>query len=89
MGLVRELVDELIEMPKQADNYFSSKNEMEFVLRLGYAILNLVFQFIDCVLVPYYTCLLFKNDYNFSLFKRPLVIIGVFASCFSICQFLY
>ena len=89
MGLIRELVDEIIPLPKQKDHDFISKNEMACIYRISYAFINLFFQFIDCLAIPYFTLSLFAGLYNFGWIKWVLILLGVFSSDFNIIQSIY
>jgi hypothetical protein len=49
----------------------------------------LFFQFIDCLVIPYFTLNLLAGLYNFGLLKWVLILSGVFSSVFSIIQSIY
>ena len=91
MGLVRELFDEVISLPKAHEHNFDIKgNISSFHFRFFYAFLNLIFQVIDCLIIPYYTLLLYYSLlHGFGYLKMMLVVIGAFSSIFSIYQVLY
>lgn len=89
MGLFRELTDELIPLPKQADTIPLGDKEFASVYRLGYTFLNLIFQAIDCIVIPALTYLIFSRAISVGLLRWPLIIVGGLASGFSILQALY
>ena len=89
MGLIRELIDEIIPLPKQADTIPLGDKEFASVYRVGYTFLNLIFQAIDCVIIPVLTYLIFSEAISVGLLRWPLIIVGGLASGFSILQALY
>lgn len=89
MGLVRELVDEIIPLPKQMDSTFEDKNEVVSVYRMSYVFVNLIFQLIDCVVIPIITIASFKGVFDLSWLNWVVVFIGGAASVFSLSQSLY
>jgi hypothetical protein len=89
MGLVRELFDELISLPKQADHEILGENIIATKWRIPYAILNLLFQIIDCVIIPYFTMLAFTGHIQNGILSWGILIFGFPASVFSLLQALY
>jgi hypothetical protein len=89
MGLVRELVDEIIPLPKQMDSTFENNNEVVSVYRLSYAFINLLFQCIDCVVIPAITLFCFIGALNLGWVNWVIIILGGIASIFSLFQSLY
>jgi hypothetical protein len=89
MGLVRELVDEIIPLPKQMDSTFENKNEVVSVYRLSYVFVNLIFQLIDCVVIPIITISSFNGVFDIGWLNWVVIIIGGAASVFSILQSVY
>jgi hypothetical protein len=89
MGLVREIFDEVISLPKQADHNVIGENIMEATWRFPYTFLNAVFQIIDCVVIPYYTILAYFDGFESAILKWLILVPGLLASIFSIAQFLF
>jgi hypothetical protein len=89
MGLVRELVDEIIPLPKQMDSIIENKNEVLSVYRLSYVFVNLIFQLIDCVVIPIITISSFNGVFDIGWLNWVVIIIGGAASVFSILQSVY
>ena len=89
MGLVRELVDEIIPLPKQMDSTIENKNEVVSVYRMGYVFVNLIFQLIDCVVIPIITIASFNGVFDIGWLNWVVVIICGAASIFSLLQSLY
>ena len=89
MGLVRELVDEMLPLPKQMDSTFERENEVISIYRFSYAFINLVFQSIDCLLIPMLTVYCFIGVINFGWLNWVVIILGGIASIFSLGQSLY
>ncbi len=89
MGLVQALIDEAINLPKQADHTFIGNKQTECINRLGFSFLNLIFQTLDCVIIPYLTYLCFSDVFELGWLKWIIIILGGSASIFSITQFLY
>jgi hypothetical protein len=89
MGLIQALVDEIIPFPKQADYESIGNKQMVCVNRLAHAFLNLVFQTIDCVIIPFGVLACFSGQLNFGLLNWIIIVVGGLASTFSIVQFLY
>lgn len=89
MGLVRELIDEIIPLPKQANTIPLGDKEFASVYRVSYTFLNLIFQAIDCVVIPAITYFIFSEAISVGWLSWPLIIIGSLASGFSILQAFY
>ena len=89
MGLVRELVDEIIPLPKQMDSTFQNNNEVVSIYRLSYAFINLLFQTIDCLLIPMVTVYSMLGIINLGWVNWVIIIIGGISSIFSLFQSLY
>ena len=89
MGFIQALFDELFPLPKQSDMISIENKRIVSVNRLSFSILNLIFQFIDCILVPFFTLSCFKGQFNFGWITWIFIFIGGLASIFSIFQFLY
>jgi hypothetical protein len=89
MGLIQALFDEIIPLPKQADYEIIGNKEMICINRLGFSFLNLIFQTIDCVVIPFVTLYCFSGKIQLGLFNWVIIIFGGLASIFSIFQFLY
>lgn len=94
MGLVLELVDEILPV-RPKGNSIISKFDVEKGIRtdrwtLRFSIPNAVFQFIDCIVVPMLALYLIKEVMDdFSLIQGILALLAVASSLFSISQFLY
>jgi hypothetical protein len=89
MGLIRELFDEIISLPNQQKNEFIEDNVIASTSYVGYALINLFFQIIDCIIVPGITYLCLTNKLNVGFFNWAIIIIGGFASVFSLFQVVY
>ena len=89
MGLIRELVDEIIPLPKQMDSTFENNNEVVSIYRLSYAFVNLIFQCIDCLVIPAITLFCYKGALNLGWLNWIIIILGGLASLFSIFQSIY
>lgn len=89
MGLVRELFDEVISLPSSEKTEFIDTDTMATTTNLWYAVVNLFFQCIDCILIPAITYALFSGEIQFGLLKWPIIFVGSFSSIFSIGQFAY
>jgi hypothetical protein len=89
MGLLRELVDEIIPLPKQMDSTIENKNEVVSVYRMSYVFVNLIFQLIDCVVIPIITIASFNGVFDIGWLNWVVVFIGGAASVFSLSQSLY
>jgi hypothetical protein len=89
MGLIQALIDEVINLPKQADHTFIGNKQTECLNRLSFSFLNLFLQTLDCVIIPYLTYLCFMDVFELGWIKWIIIILGGSASVFSITQFLY
>ncbi|MFA9211880.1 MAG: hypothetical protein ACEQR5_08625 [Moraxellaceae bacterium] len=83
MGLLRELVDEVIPLPDQANYDFPTPEIMVTVFKLPYAVINAVFQFIDCIAIPQLTLMVLSGNIQLGIFHWIAVIIGILATTFS------
>ncbi len=83
MGLLRELVDEVIPLPDQANYDFPTPEIMVTVYKLSYAVINAVFQFIDCIAIPQLTLMVLSGNIQLGIFHWIAVIIGILATTFS------
>ncbi len=92
MGLIRELFSEIVELPEQFDISTTELKNKILVLRykLPYAVVNIIFQFIDCIIIPSYTLKALDSILiKFSFFTIIMCTIGGLASVFSIGQSIY
>jgi uncharacterized membrane protein YuzA (DUF378 family) len=91
MGLIRELYDELIPLPKDKVHEFNRETKINtFYFRFSYAFLNAIFQIIDCIIIPFYAWLFLANlKHQFSVITLIIFILLGFSSVFSIIQVLY
>ena len=83
MGLIRELVDEVIPLPNQANYDFPTPEIMVTVFKLPYAVINAVFQLIDCIVIPQVTLLVLSGNLQLGFFHWVVVIFGFLATLFS------
>lgn len=83
MGLLRELVNEVIPLPDQANYDFPTPEIMVTVFKLPYAVINAVFQFIDCIAIPQLTMMVLSGNIQLGIFNWIAVIIGILATTFS------
>ena len=91
MGLIRELYDELIPLPKDKVHEFNIGTKINtFYFKFPYAFLNAIFQIIDCIIIPFYALMFITNlKHQFSIIPLIITIILCFSSVFSIFQVLY
>jgi hypothetical protein len=91
MGLIRELYDELIPLPKDKVHEFNMETKINtFYFRFPYAFLNAIFQIIDCIIIPFYAWVFLANfKHHFSIITLIIVVLLCFSSVFSIYQVLY
>lgn len=89
MGLIRELSSEIIELPEQFKTTFDNNDANKVILFFTkkYAIVNLFFQFIDCIIIPLITLTLIYGNKNIA--TLILIIALALSSIFSIVQFIY
>jgi len=89
MGLIQALVDEIIPFPKQADYESIGNKQMVCVNRKAHAFLNLIFQTIDCVVIPFIVFSCFKGQLDFGGLNWIIIIVGGLSSIFSLSQCFY
>ena len=89
MGLIQAIIDEIIPFPKQADHESIGNKQFVFTNRLGFSILNLIFQTIDCVVVPIVVLGCFYGQFQVGFLKWIIVFVGGFSSAFSWIQCIY
>jgi hypothetical protein len=89
MGLIQAIADEIISFPKQTDFAVSGENKMFGINRVGFSILNLIFQSIDCVFVPFAAYLLLFDQIQVGLFKWFIIVLCFATTFFSWLQFIY
>ena len=89
MGLLRELVDEVISLPDSASYTFPAKDRIAATSKLGYAIINAFFQFLDCMIIPWFTLLAVSGKWNIGFFNWIVVLVGTLGTLFSWGQVLY
>ena len=91
MGLIRELYDELIPLPKDKVHEFNIGTKINtFYFKFPYAFLNVIFQIIDCLIIPFYALMFMTNLKNhFSIIPLIITLILCFSIVFSIYQVLY
>lgn len=91
MGLVRELFDEIIPLPDAKVFQMDGMGKINsYHYRFIYAFLNLIFQIIDCVIIPMYTLAVFVSlRTSGGYLKMGLFILLAFSTLFSIYQVIY
>jgi hypothetical protein len=89
MGFIQALVDDVFPFPRQADYDFIGDKQIESVNRISFSFLNLIFQTIDCLIIPFVTFACFKGQIQFGWLNWIIIIVGGFSSVFSLFQFLY
>lgn len=95
MGLVKEIFDEFIPIKPSMGLYtvadFDQKNNIRTeYFKLRYALPNAIFEFLDAIVIPYFTFFLFIDLLqNFSIKSLLIAILPVFSSLFSISQVVY
>jgi hypothetical protein len=89
MGLIRELFDEVIPLPKQSEFKFISENLMSETSKPWYAVVNLFFQVIDCVLIPGITYVSITSGYSGGILNWIIIVVCGLSSVFSISQTVY
>jgi hypothetical protein len=89
MGLIRELCSEIMDLPEQFKTTFDDNDTNKVILFFTkkYAIVNLFFQIIDCIIIPLFTLMLVNGNKNFV--TSILIIVLGLSSIFSIIQFIY
>lgn len=94
MGLILELVDEIIPVRPNGNSKITDIN-LEQGIRteiwtLRHALPNVIFQFLDCIIIPLFTLMLTTDVlHHFSIGMAFVAVLAVFSSLFSIFQFLY
>lgn len=91
MGLIRELYDELIPLPTDKVHEFNIETKINtFYFKFPYAFLNVIFQIIDCLIIPFYALIFITNlEIHFSIIPLIITIILCLSTVFSIYQVLY
>jgi hypothetical protein len=89
MGLIQALVDDIIPFPKQADHESIGNKQFVFTNRLGFSILNLIFQLIDCAVFSIIVLGCFHGQFQVGFLKWIIVFVGGLSSVFSWIQFIY
>lgn len=89
MGLIRELVDEVFPLPIQATHQFPSPKMVASTSCVAYALVNLFFQMIDCVLIPFIAYLSLIGTFQYGWFFWIVLFISGVASIFSWSQVIY
>lgn len=91
MGLIRELYDELIPLPKDKVHEFNMETKINtFYFKFPYAFLNAVFQIIDCIIIPFYAMMFIASlKHHFSIITLVITVLLGFSSVFSFYQVLY
>jgi len=91
MGLVKELFDEIIPLPDAKVNQINAAGKVNsYHFKFAYAFLNLVFQVIDCIIIPLYTLMLLMSlKHGGGFMKIGLLIILGFSTLFSFYQVIY
>jgi hypothetical protein len=89
MGLIQALVEEVVPFPKQSDYQNIGDKQMVCVNRLSFSFLNLIFQTIDCIAIPFFTWECIAGKFNIGWISWLLILVGGIASIFSIFQFVY
>ena len=91
MGLVREIFDEIIPLPDAKVNQINAAGKVNsYHFKFAYAFLNMVFQVIDCIIIPFYTLVFFMSlKPGGSFLKIGLFLVLAFSTLFSISQVIY
>jgi hypothetical protein len=91
MGLVREIFDEIIPLPDAKVNQINAEGKINsYHFKFAYAFLNMVFQVIDCLIIPFYTLVLFMSlKHGGGFMKLGLLLILGFSTLFSFYQVIY
>jgi len=91
MGLVREIFDEIIPLPDAKVNQINAAGKVNsYHFKFAYAFLNLVFQVIDCIIIPFYTLVFFMSlKHGGGFLKIGLFLVLAFSTLFSISQVIY
>ena len=91
MGLVKEIFDEIIPLPDAKVNQINAEGKINsYHFKFAYAFLNMVFQVIDCLIIPFYTLVLFMSlKHGGGYMKLGLLLILGFSTLFSFYQVIY
>lgn len=91
MGLIKELFDEVIPLPDSRVNHINLKGEISsYHYKFWYALLNLIFQVIDCIVIPFYALLCYESLKNgWGLLKIGGLFALGFSTLFSFYQTVY
>lgn len=89
MGLIQALVDEVMPFPKQANYESIGNRQTANVFRFPHAFLNLIFQTIDCLVIPFVVFACFSGQLNVGFFKWILIVFGALSTIFSWFQCAY
>jgi hypothetical protein len=66
MGLIKELFTELIDLPESAATSIDLERDLVILdYNAKYAIVNLFFQILDCLVIPYSTLIILNNNLDF------------------------
>jgi hypothetical protein len=88
MGLLREICSEIVDLPDAFSVGFDDARDVTVLYyKIKYALVNIIFQIIDCIIIPlsFYQLLLGTKNIGTLIL---IVILGL-SSLFSIFQFLY
>lgn len=92
MGALRELISEVISLPEPftvSEGEANSKT-LYITYRLPYALVNFIFQFVDCVMIPIWTIKFINSDQlGHRFFPLQGTMLLLLASVFSLSQFIY
>ena len=94
MGLILELVDEIIPLRPKGNSKITDVNFEQGIMTetwtLRHALPNAIFQFVDCIIMPLLAFKLIMGLlHHFSILALIIAALAVFSSLFSIFQFLY
>lgn len=88
MGLIKEIITEIVELPDAFESNINFKDDLIILkYKLPYAIMNMFFQIIDLFIVPILFFNFFLMDMNF--INSILILITGLSFIFSILQFFY
>lgn len=88
MGFVRELISEIIDLPDAFEVTFDDVNDITFLYyKIKYTIVNLIFQVIDCIIIPLIFYNLIIGNKNIGIIIL-MITLGL-STIFSFSQFLY
>lgn len=92
MGATRELFSELFDLPEPliVSNEHRNTQTISLMYRLPYAIVNLLFQLVDCILIPSWIIPLtrsFLSEHHIATLLGGILVTT--ASLFSWSQFIY